>query len=50
MFAGSEALKGALLYYVQIKEAHHKGIPTAKLIYEYLSGGFKRGTYKKKTQ
>jgi phage gpG-like protein len=31
MLAGSEALYGALLYYGQVKEAHHKGIPTAKV-------------------
>ena len=50
MLAGSEALQGALLYYGQVKEAHHKSIPTAKPIYEDLSERFKRGTYKKKTQ
>lgn len=40
MLAGSEALYAALLYYGQIKEAHHKGIPTAKPIYEDLSQRF----------
>jgi hypothetical protein len=40
MLAGSEALYGALLYYGQVKEAHHKGIPTAKPIYEDLSQRF----------
>lgn len=50
MLAGSEALQNALLYYGQIKEAHLKGIPTAKPIYEDLSERFKRGTYKKKMQ
>lgn len=50
MLAGSEALQGALLYYGQVKEAHHRGIPTAKAIYEDLSQRFARGTYKKKTQ
>ncbi len=50
MLAGSEALQGALLYYGQIKEAHYRGIPTAKSIYEDLSQRFARGTYKKKTQ
>ena len=50
MLAGSEALQNALLYYGQIKEAHLKGIPTAKPIYEDLNERFKRGTYKKKMQ
>jgi phage gpG-like protein len=40
MIAGSEALYGALLYYGQVKEAHHKGIATAKPIYEDLSQRF----------
>ncbi len=50
MLAGSEALQGALLYYGQIKEAHYRGIPSAKPIYEDLSQRFARNTYKKKTQ
>ncbi len=50
MLAGSEALQGALLYYGQIREAHHKGIPTAKPIYQDLSERFKRGKYAKKTE
>ena len=49
MLAGSEALQSALLYYGQVKEAHSKGIPTAKPIYEDLSERFKRNEYKKKT-
>ena len=49
MLAGSEALQSALLYYGQVKEAHSKGIPTAKPIYEDLSERFKRGNNKKKT-
>jgi K+ transporter len=49
MLAGSEALQNALLYYGQVKEAHSKGVPTAKPIYDDLSERFKRGTYKKKT-
>ena len=48
MLAGSEALQSALLYYGQVKEAHSKGVPTAKPIYDDLSERFKRGTYKKK--
>lgn len=48
MLAGSEALQSALLYYGQIKEAQHKGVATAKPIYEDLSERFKRGIYKKK--
>lgn len=48
MLSGSEALQGALLYYGQVKEAHSKGVPTAKPIYEDLSERFKRGSYKKK--
>jgi phage gpG-like protein len=40
MLAGSEALYAALLYYGQVKEAHHKGIATAKPIYEDLSQRF----------
>ena len=50
MLAGSEALQSALLYYGQVREAHSKGVPTAKPIYDDLSERFKRGTYKKKTQ
>lgn len=48
MLASSEALESALLYYGQVREAHSKGVPTAKTIYEDLSQRFKRGTYKKK--
>lgn len=50
MLAGSEALQNAMLYYGQVREAHSKGVPTAKPIYEDLSERFKRGTYKKKTE
>ena len=50
MLAGVEALQGALLYYGQVREAHSKGVPTAKPIYEDLSERFKRGSYKKKPQ
>lgn len=42
MLAGSEAIYGALLYYGQVKEAHLKGIPTAKPIYEDLSQRFSK--------
>lgn len=48
MLASSEALQSALLYYGQVKEAHSKGVPTAKPIYDDLSQRFKRGSYKKK--
>jgi len=48
MLAGSEALQNAMLYYGQVREAHSKGVPTAKPIYEDLSERFKRGSYKKK--
>ena len=50
MLSGSEALQNAMLYYGQVKEAHSKGVPTAKPIYEDLSERFRRGSYKKKTQ
>lgn len=49
MLAGAEALKSALFYYGTVKEAHSKGVPSAKPIYEDLSERFKRGSYKKKT-
>jgi hypothetical protein len=42
MLAGSEAIQTALLYYGQVKEAHNKGIVTAKPIYEDLSQRFTR--------
>jgi hypothetical protein len=42
MLAGSEAIQSALLYYGQVKEAHRKGIATAKPIYEDLSQRFTR--------
>jgi hypothetical protein len=42
MLAGSEAIQNALLYYGQVKEAHNKGIVTAKPIYEDLSQRFTR--------
>jgi hypothetical protein len=48
MLAGSEAMQSALLYYGQVNEAHKKGVPTAKPIYEDLSERFKRGSNKKK--
>ena len=50
MLSGSEALQNAMLYYGQVKEAHSKGVPTAKPVYEDLSERFRRGSYKKKTQ
>lgn len=40
MLAGSEALQSAMLYYGQVKEAHNKGVTTAKPIYEDLSQRF----------
>jgi phage gpG-like protein len=46
MLAGSEALYAALLYYGQVREAHLKGIPTAKPIYEDLSERFAKGKKK----
>lgn len=42
MLAGSEAIYGALLYYGQVKEAHLKGIASAKPIYEDLSVRFSK--------
>lgn len=48
MLAGSEALQAAMLYYGQVKEAHSKGIVTAKPIYEDLSQRFIR-PYRRKT-
>jgi hypothetical protein len=42
MLAGSEAIQNALLYYGQVREAHNKGIVTAKPIYEDLSQRFTR--------
>jgi hypothetical protein len=48
MLAGSEALQSAMLYYGQVREAHSKGIATAKPIYEDLGERFKRGSQKKK--
>lgn len=48
MLAGSEALQSSMLYYGQIKEAHHKGIITAKPIYEDLSQRFAKRTRKPK--
>lgn len=49
MLAGSEALYSALLYYGQVKEASHKGVPTAKPIYEDLSERFSKRSRKPKT-
>ena len=49
MLAGSEALYNALLYYGQVKEATHKGVPTAKPIYEDLSERFSKRNRKPKT-
>ena len=46
LLSGSEALQSALLYYGQVKEAHSKGMPTAKSIYLDLSERFKTGNYK----
>ena len=48
LLSGNEALQSALLYYGQVKEAHSKGMPTAKSIYLDLSERFKTGNYKKK--
>ncbi len=43
--AGGEAMQASLLYYGQVKEAHHRGIASAKPIYEDLSQRFsKKGT------
>ena len=48
MLSGSEALQSAMLYYGQVKEAHKKGVTTAKPIYEDLSERFaKRSRIKK---
>jgi hypothetical protein len=47
MLAGSEALQASLLYYGQVKEAHSKGIVTAKPIYEDLSQRFMRTSRRK---
>lgn len=48
MLAGSEAILAALLYYGQVKEAQHKGIPAAKPIYEDLKQRFSRKSPKTK--
>jgi hypothetical protein len=48
--AGSEALQSAMLYYGQVKEAHNKGIPTAKPIYEDLSVRFSKRAKKLKPE
>lgn len=42
MLAGSEALKSSLLYYGQVKEAHNKGVASAKPIYEDLKKRFSK--------
>lgn len=46
MLAGSEALQSAMLYYGQVKEAHSKGVTTAKPIYEDLSQRFAKRSKK----
>ena len=46
MLAGSEALLSAMLYYGTVKEAHAKGVPTAKPIYEDLKARFAKRTKK----
>ena len=46
MLSGSEALKAALLYYGQVKEAAHKGVVTAEPIYNDLSARFARSAHK----
>jgi hypothetical protein len=46
MLSGSEALREAMLYYGQVKEAAAKGIPTAKPIYEDLSERFSKRSKK----
>ena len=48
MLAGSEALQSAMLYYGQVKEAHSKGVTTAKPIYEDLSQRFAKRSRKAK--
>lgn len=47
MLAGSEAIVSALLYYGTVKEAAHKGIPTAHPIYADLSQRFTRKSSRK---
>ncbi len=42
MLAGSEALKGALLYYGQVREADGKGVKSAKPIYDDLKKRFSK--------
>ncbi len=46
MLAGSEALLAAMLYYGTAKEAHAKGVPTAKPIYDDLKVRFAKRTRK----
>jgi hypothetical protein len=42
MLAGSEAIQSALLYYGTVREAHAKGVVTAKPVYDDLSQRFSR--------
>jgi hypothetical protein len=42
MLAGSKALKQSLYYYGAVKQAHDKGVPSAKPIYQDLSERFSR--------
>ena len=50
MLAGSDALRAAMLYYGQVKEADHKGIVTAKPIYDDLSARFAKGSPKQQNK
>ena len=47
MLCGSEALKQAMYYYGTVKEAHAKGVVSARPIYEDLSARFTRRGHKK---
>jgi len=47
MLAGSEAVVSGLLYYGQVREAHSRGVPTARPIYEDLQPRFSRRPVKK---
>jgi len=48
MLAGSESLQSAMLYYGQVREAHSKGIVTARPIYEDLQTRFSKRKRKPK--
>lgn len=47
MICGSEALKQAMYYYGTVKEAHAKGVLSAKPIYLDLAARFKKRTHRK---